>query len=100
MIGKGCSYVLITGTHEDGPEVVNRLYDARGQVRADAWPRLPQSYHGSGCTLASALAAAVALGASVPEGARRAQEFTWQSLASGYRPGRGQHVPQRFFERA
>jgi hydroxymethylpyrimidine/phosphomethylpyrimidine kinase len=99
MLGMGCRYVLITGTHEEAPEVVNRLYDARGQVRADAWQRLPESYHGSGCTLASALAAALALGASVPEAARRAQEFTWQSLAAGYRPGQGQHVPDRFFER-
>lgn len=99
IIGLGCRYVLVTGTHEEGPEVVNRLYDARGEVRADAWKRLPQSYHGSGCTLASALAAALALGAPVADAVRRAQEFTWRSLAAGYRPGHGQHVPQRFVAR-
>ena len=93
----GCRYVLVTGTHEPTREVVNRLYDARGEVRADRWPRLPGSYHGSGCTLASAIAAALALGASVPDAVRKGQEFTWQSLAAGYRPGGGQQVPNRFF---
>lgn len=97
LIAGGCRYVLVTGTHEESEDVVNTLYDAGGELRADRWPRLPESYHGSGCTLASALAAALAHGAPVPEAARRAQEFTWRTLAAGYRPGRGQHVPQRFF---
>ena len=95
----GCKYVLVTGTHEPGAEVVNTLYDAGGEARADRWPRLPGSYHGSGCTLASALAAALALGRAVPEAAREAQQFTWQSLAAGYRPGKGQHLPNRSFWR-
>lgn len=98
-IGMGCRYVLITGTHEAGAEVVNRLYDAHGEVRADRWQRLPRSYHGSGCTLASAIAAALAQGAAVPDAVRKAQEFTWRSLASGFRPGKGQHLPNRFFAR-
>jgi hydroxymethylpyrimidine/phosphomethylpyrimidine kinase len=99
MIASGCKYVLITGTHEPGAQVVNTLYDARGEVRVDCWPRLSGSYHGSGCTLASALAAALALGRAVPEAAREAQQFTWRSLAAGYRPGKGQHLPNRSFSR-
>jgi hydroxymethylpyrimidine/phosphomethylpyrimidine kinase len=99
LTGLGCRYVLVTGTHEPTDEVVNTLYDARGKVRADRWPRLRESYHGSGCTLASALAAALALGASMPDAVREAQAFTWQALASGYRPGDGQHVPNRLFRR-
>ena len=95
LTGLGCQYVLVTGTHEPTPEVVNTLYDARGVVRSDRWPRLPQSYHGSGCTLAAAIAAALAQGASVAEAVRKAQDFTWRSLAAGFRPGRGQHVPNR-----
>jgi hydroxymethylpyrimidine/phosphomethylpyrimidine kinase len=95
----GCKYVLVTGTHEPGSEVVNTLYDARGEVRAERWPRLSGSYHGSGCTLASALAAALALGRAMPEAAREAQQFTWRSLAAGYRPGQGQHLPNRSFSR-
>lgn len=97
LIGRGCRYVLVTGAHEASEDVINTLYDARGVVREDCWQRLPGSYHGSGCTLASALAAGLANGLEVPEAAREAQEFTWQALAAGFRPGRGQWLPNRFF---
>lgn len=98
LAGCGCAYVLITGTHEPGADVVNTLYDARGVVREDRWRRLPGSFHGSGCTLASALAAFLAKGLEVPEAARAAQEYTWQALAAGFSPGRGQRLPDRFFK--
>ena len=98
ILAMGSEYVLITGTHESTEEVVNTLYDTGGVVREDRWQRLAGSYHGSGCTLASALAAALASGASVPEAARDAEEFTWQALAAGFAPGAGQLIPNRFFE--
>ncbi len=97
LLAMGCDYVLITGTHELGAEVVNTLYADDGIVREDRWPRLAGSYHGSGCTLASAIAAALANGLTVPEAVRDAQEYTWQALASGFRPGMGQLLPDRFF---
>jgi hydroxymethylpyrimidine/phosphomethylpyrimidine kinase len=98
ILSMGSEYVLITGTHESTDEVVNRLYDAGGMVREDRWQRLAGSYHGSGCTLASAIAAALASGASVPEAVRDAEEFTWQALAAAFAPGAGQFIPNRFFE--
>ena len=62
ILATGCKYVLITGSHANTPQVVNTLYGSRGVLRADAWERLQGSYHGSGCTLASALAGALAHG--------------------------------------
>jgi hydroxymethylpyrimidine/phosphomethylpyrimidine kinase len=97
ILACGAEYVLITGTHEDDDDVRNVLYDGGGVVREDRWPRLPASYHGSGCTLAAAIAAALANGRAVPEAVHDAQEFTWQALAAGFRPGAGQHLPDRFF---
>jgi hydroxymethylpyrimidine/phosphomethylpyrimidine kinase len=97
LIALGCEYVLITGTHAQTPEVVNTLYGEDGVVRADHWKRLPGSYHGSGCTLASAIAATLANGLGVAEAVREAQEYTWQALVHGFRPGMGQHLPDRFF---
>jgi hydroxymethylpyrimidine/phosphomethylpyrimidine kinase len=97
LVERGAEYVLVTGTHEPGSEVLNTLYDRGGVVREDRWPRLPGSYHGSGCTLASAVAAALANGLGVPEAVRDAQEFTWQTLSSGFRAGTGQLIPDRFF---
>ncbi|HET7669135.1 MAG TPA: hydroxymethylpyrimidine/phosphomethylpyrimidine kinase [Burkholderiales bacterium] len=95
LIDDGCEYVLITGTHEESAEVINTLYDASGMVREDRWPRLPGSYHGSGCTLASAIAARLAHGAAPAAAVREAQEFTWRALAAGFKPGRGQFIPLR-----
>ena len=97
IIGLGCEYVLITGTHENTPQVVNTLYDRTGIVRSDAWQRLAGSYHGSGCTLASAVAAAIAHGLDFGEAVKEAQEFTWQALQAGFRPGMGQFLPDRLF---
>lgn len=97
LVTAGSEYVLVTGTHESSPQVTNILYGAGGQVRADQWERLPGSYHGSGCTLASAIAANLANGLAVEDAVRDAQEYTWQALAAGFRPGMGQYIPDRFF---
>lgn len=97
IIQLGCEYVLITGTHEHTPKVINTLYGERGLVRSDNWPRLPGIYHGSGCTLAAAIAALLANGLPMEEAVREAQEYTWEALKYGFRPGMGQHIPDRLF---
>jgi len=97
LIETGCEFVLITGTHENTPQVVNTLYSKSGVVRSDTWPRLPGSFHGSGCTLASAIAAMLANGLDLPEAVREAQDYTWQTLKKAYRPGMGQLLPDRLF---
>jgi hydroxymethylpyrimidine/phosphomethylpyrimidine kinase len=97
ILEMGCEYVLITGTHENTPQVINTLYGQQGVIRSDSWQRLPGSYHGSGCTLASAIAATLANGLDIPEAVREAQEYTWQTLNAGFRPGMGQYIPDRFF---
>ncbi|MCC7547557.1 MAG: hydroxymethylpyrimidine/phosphomethylpyrimidine kinase [Burkholderiales bacterium] len=97
LLALGSEYVLITGTHENTAEVRNSLYGRDGLLRTDSWQRLPASYHGSGCTLASAIAATLANGLDVAEAVRDAQEYTWQALSLAYRPGMGQHIPDRLF---
>ena len=104
LLADGCRYVLITGTHEQSDAVVNVLYgpagpgDASARVlRKDSWPRLPATYHGSGCTLASAIACALAREEPIEKAVRQAQQFTWNALRAGFRPGSGQHLPDRFF---
>jgi hydroxymethylpyrimidine/phosphomethylpyrimidine kinase len=99
LLERGCRYVLLTGTHAQSADVANQLHDARGLVREDRWPRLPGSYHGSGCTLASAIAAYLAHGRDVAEAVAAAQDFTWRTLSNAFRPGAGQAIPNRFFER-
>jgi hydroxymethylpyrimidine/phosphomethylpyrimidine kinase len=95
LLDMGCRHVLVTGTHEDTAEVVNTLYARDGTPIAERWPRLPGSYHGSGCTLASALAAALARGLDVAAASHDAQAYTWNALKAGFRPGSGQFLPGR-----
>ncbi|MEK6212195.1 MAG: bifunctional hydroxymethylpyrimidine kinase/phosphomethylpyrimidine kinase [Pseudomonadota bacterium] len=97
LLNLGCEYVLVTGTHENTAQVVNTLYDQKGVVRSDSWQRLPGIFHGSGCTLASAVAATIANGLGVPEAVHDAQEYTWQTLKFAYRTGMGQLIPDRLF---
>jgi len=97
LLQMGCEYVLITGTHEQSPKVINTLYGERGVLRSDSWARLPGIYHGSGCTLAAAIAALLAQDVDVPEAVKEAQEYTWQTLNAAFRPGMGQHIPDRLF---
>jgi hydroxymethylpyrimidine/phosphomethylpyrimidine kinase len=97
IVQMGCEYVLITGTHEHTPKVINTLYGARGELNNSNWPRLNGIYHGSGCTLASTIAALLANGLPMEEAVREAQEYTWQTLQYGFRPGMGQHIPDRLF---
>jgi len=94
---KGCDYVLITGTHEQSTTVKNQLFQPNAQTEIFNWQRLPDSYHGSGCTLASAVAALMAHGLDPFTAISEAQEYTWNSLASAYQPGQGQHIPNRLF---
>lgn len=99
LLACGCEYVLLTGTHDNTPRVVNSLYGRElGLLRSDIWDRLPGSYHGSGCTLASAIAAHLARGMPVSEATQAAQDYTWQALAAGFRAGMGQYLPDRFFQ--
>jgi len=97
LLQMGCEYVLITGTHENTVHVTNTLFGSTGVVRTDDWERLENTYHGSGCTLASAIAASLANGLSISESVIEAQDYTWHALQAGFRPGMGQYIPNRLF---
>lgn len=97
LIELGAKHVLVTGTHEQAPQVVNTLYGPAGVICTDAWERLTGSYHGSGCTLASAIAVMLARGMGMREAVQAAQRYTWNTLANAIQPGMGQAIPNRFF---
>lgn len=97
LLDLGCKTVLITGTHEATSHVNNQLfYDGRCW-ETYTWDRLPDSYHGSGCTLAAATAALLAHGLSPLHAVAEAQDYTWHSLQAAYKVGKGQMNPNRFF---
>jgi len=97
ILDKGCEFVLITGTHENTPHVTNTLYGNHRQIETFDWERLPGKYHGSGCTLSSAIAGLLAQGIDPFTAIHEAQEYTWEALKQGYRIGMGQFIPNRLF---
>lgn len=97
LLATGCAWVLLTGTHDATEAVINRLHGTGTPAREWLWPRLPHTYHGSGCTLASHLAGLLARGFEVPAAAEQAQSFTWGSLKRALKTGRCQWTPNRWY---
>ncbi|MBV6324091.1 bifunctional hydroxymethylpyrimidine kinase/phosphomethylpyrimidine kinase [Duganella violaceipulchra] len=105
---RGCRHVLITGGHGDGEEVVNRWFgpgatpaprlsdtEPSQEARHWSWPRLAGEFHGSGCTLASAIAGQLALGMSMERALELAQQYCYRALRGAYTVAAGQRIPQR-----
>ena len=86
--------VLIKGGHDTGALVTNTWFYANGSTDWQ-WPRLTGSFHGSGCTLASALAAQLACGNSLVESLETAQHYCYHTLQHSYAIADGQRIPDR-----
>lgn len=91
----GCRHVLITGGHDGGEAVLNRWFGADGEHQDWSWPRLPGGFHGSGCTLASAIAARLAQGQPMALALSGAQSYCHHALAGAYPIASGQLMPRR-----
>ena len=90
-----CKHLLITGGHGDEHEVHNRLYSRDGSRHTFTCYRLPGSYHGSGCTLASTLTGRLAIGEQLVSAVETALNYTWRTLRDAEQLGQGQFVPRR-----
>lgn len=94
----GCEAVLITGTHEDNQHVDNLWFQENKYIETFSWNRLPDEYHGSGCTLASAIAALVAQGLDPFNAVNEAQDYSWNALKNAFKiSDKGQLIPNRFY---
>lgn len=94
----GCDAVLLTGTHEDDKHVNNIWFNDGLYVETFSWERLPDEYHGSGCTLASAIAALIAQGLDPFNAINEAQDYSWNTLKHAFRiSDKGQLIPNRFY---
>jgi hydroxymethylpyrimidine/phosphomethylpyrimidine kinase len=91
----GCQHVLVTGGHDEGEQVINRWLGPTQQQNWH-WPRLKGSFHGSGCTLASAIAALLAQGVSMAQALAKGQGYTQRALSASYAIAPGQRIPQRW----
>ena len=97
LLSYGCEFVLLTGTHDSSPDIVHRLYTARRLVHSFHCERLSGSYHGSGCTLSSAIAALLGHGLEPLAAVGKALEYTLETLRHATAMGGGQRIPDRLF---
>ena len=100
LLALGARAVLLKGGHLKGREMTDRLDDGR-QLHEFVHPRLRIDGHGTGCTLASAIAANLCLGRDLPESCALATDYVHGALAHGYRPGKGKPaVLDHFWQRS
>jgi len=97
ILAMGAQSVLLTGTHATTTNVINTFYNRDSRIEHEV-ERLPGHYHGSGCTLASSLAANLARGHDMNTATSIALDYTWQSLKHGHAIGKGQLFPGRIFD--
>lgn len=99
LLGKGAKAVLITGGDEAGEMVINSLYRHGETPWHYRFQRLPGTFHGSGCTLSAAIAAALARGGSLLDAVAEAQDYTWYCLQAARQLGQQQLHPDRLYWR-
>lgn len=87
----GARAVLLKGGHLAGPQVHDLLLGS-GEARWFTHPRIDVEGHGTGCTLAAAIAAGMARGSSLEAATEAAIDFVARALALAYRPGKGSVV--------
>ena len=101
LLSTGVEYVLVTGSHASSKDIHHHLYGNHRCLNSYNATRLEHEYHGSGCTLASAIAGLVAQGIlkkhEIHQAIHRAQDYTFRSLQHAQQLGMGQLIPDRFY---
>ena len=93
----GTRYVLVTSVPLPDQFMDNVLASPQGAITGEKFERFEAAFVGAGDTLSAALAALLASGADLTAAVGEALAFLDQALDSGFRPGMGNVVPDRFF---
>ncbi|HJZ85306.1 MAG TPA: bifunctional hydroxymethylpyrimidine kinase/phosphomethylpyrimidine kinase [Polyangia bacterium] len=90
---RGARAVLVKGGHRTGgDQIVDRFIDGKHVVES-AFPRIPGGeVHGTGCALASSIAAHLARGARLAEAVALAQAYVRDKIAGAQKLGRGSRI--------
>jgi hydroxymethylpyrimidine/phosphomethylpyrimidine kinase len=92
LLSLGCDAVLLKGGHLDG-DTVHDILATAGGLREWQSPRIDSRHtHGTGCTLASAIAAGLAQGLGIEAAVERARDYVQRAIASAPGIGHG-HGP-------
>lgn len=91
LLALGARGVLLKGGHlEQGDSVIDLYAERGGLATGIRHPRLDVIAHGTGCTLASAVAANLGLGLLPQAACEAASHYIHEALRRGYRPGRSE----------
>ncbi len=83
LVAMGARSVLLKGGHAAGAEALDLLLTPQGAPQWLSSPRLDARCRGTGCALASAIAAGLASGQSVEEACRNGKQYVLAMLAAG-----------------
>ena len=93
----GCQHVLIKGGHLLEQPATDLLYDGRFfRMYKEEWIDTPHT-HGTGCTFASALAAQLALGKSLPDAVDAAKQYVTEAIRHSLAIGQGRGPTNHFY---
>ena len=93
----GCQHVLIKGGHLSEQPGTDLLYDGRFFRMFKAEFIQTKHTHGSGCTLASAIAAQLAKGKSMADAIEAAKTYTTEAIRHGFSLGQGHGPTDHFY---
>jgi hydroxymethylpyrimidine/phosphomethylpyrimidine kinase len=100
LLALGAKAVLMKGGHGKGAESADLLVTATATVRFAAARIATKNTHGTGCTLAAAIAAGLAKGESLAAAVRAAKDYVTAAIAAADRLGVGHgHGPVHHFHR-
>ena len=89
LLALGTRAVLLKGGHLAGGDTVVDLFADADGMQEIVHPRLAVNAHGTGCTLASAIAANLCHGQALRDACVAASDYVHRALQLGYRPGQG-----------
>ena len=94
---KGCKNVLIKGGHTDGREIIDLLITDNNEIHEFKSLKIPSKHtHGTGCTLASAIATNIAFRRDIPQCIETSIKYVQRGITNAPNFGQG-NGPIRHF---
>jgi hydroxymethylpyrimidine kinase/phosphomethylpyrimidine kinase len=88
IMGLGPKAVLVKGGHLRGPEAADYLFLGKGVVKLTS-PRVDAEVHGTGCTMASMIAAHLAKGSELEDSVRMSKAMMYKAVLAREKVGLG-----------
>ena len=90
-----CTWTLVTTSDSSKIDIEHRLYNKSTLVRKFKYKKIVGKFHGSGCTLTSAISALLVKGVDIEEACGQGLAYTYQCLLNAKKLGKMQYHPIR-----